>query len=75
MPNETIEKFPSQPVESLVVNARKAASMLGVSVRTLWRLRERSALPPSFKLVSRRVWRVEDLKRFVADGFVWENQS
>lgn len=58
--------------ESLAVNAEVAAQWVGVSKRTWWRLVGSGNAPPGFKLGTRRVWRVEDIKKFVADGFRWE---
>lgn len=49
----------------LLVDRREAARLLGVSPGTVDNLRTRGALP-SVKLRSRRLFDVEDLRRFVA---------
>lgn len=58
--------------EPLAVGAREAAKRLGVSPRTWWRLVAMGKVPLGFKLGSRRLWRIEDIRRFVAEGFCWE---
>ncbi|MCC7313266.1 MAG: helix-turn-helix domain-containing protein [Planctomycetes bacterium] len=58
--------------QPLALGASDAAKAVGVSKRTWWRLVASGKAPPGHKLGSRRVWRVEDIKKFVADGFRWE---
>ncbi|MCC7313311.1 MAG: hypothetical protein IT419_00715 [Planctomycetes bacterium] len=56
-------------VPRLAVGAREGARMVGVSVRTWWRLFAMGALPPSFKIKTRRLWRVYDIAKSVEAGF------
>lgn len=59
-------------IEPFGVGAKDAAKIVGVSQRTWLRLCAMEKAPPGSKLGGRRLWRVEDLRRFVADGFRWE---
>ena len=55
-------------LEPLAVDARAAARMCGVS-RTHWYAMKASGrLPLPIRLGRRTVWRVDDLKRWVAEG-------
>jgi len=48
----------------LFFNARELAESLGVSVRTLMRLRSSGKLPKPARLGRRLVWRVRDIEQW-----------
>lgn len=52
------------PVGPLLVDRRKAGDILGVSAGTIDNLRTRGELP-SLKIGARRLYDVEDLRRFI----------
>jgi excisionase family DNA binding protein len=46
-----------------VINVRELAELLGVNVRTIWRLSQRGAIPAPIRLGDRVVrWRLSDLR-------------
>ncbi len=49
----------------LLVSAERAAELLGIGERTLWRAVSRGELPKPVKLTGRTLWRTADLARFV----------
>lgn len=54
--------------EPLLIRAKDAAALCGVSPRKWGDLQASGQIPPSFKLGGCRVWRVSDLKKWVAWG-------
>ena len=58
----------SRPPQPLLVDCREAAALCGVG-RTLWLdLDQRGRIPQGFKLGRRKLWRVDELKSWVAAG-------
>jgi prophage regulatory protein len=55
-------------VEPLLVPADQAAQLCGISEATWYRLKAADKLPVPVKLGGRVLWRVEDVKLFVALG-------
>ena len=53
--------------ESRHVSARQAAAWLGVSARTLHRMRERGGGPDHYRFGHRFLYRIEDLERWAAE--------
>lgn len=53
---------------SLLVSAQTLAKRLGVSVRTLWRLRGAGKLPSPVRLGGAVRWRTADIEAWVAAG-------
>lgn len=58
-----------QEHESLsLLSAGKLAERLGVSIRTLWRLRAAGKLPHPIRLGGSVRWRPEDIQAWIAAG-------
>jgi predicted DNA-binding transcriptional regulator AlpA len=53
---------------TLLLNARQVASMLGISSRTVWRLKDAEKLPMPVRLGSSVRWDRQSLIRFVDLG-------
>ncbi len=53
----------------IAVVAKDAASLIGLSERTWWRLNTTGRTPRGFKVGKRRVWRVADLHAWADMGF------
>ena len=66
-PNDEGSAIPAEP-PSLLLSARTLAKRLGVSVRTLWRLRSAGKLPTPVRLGGVVRWRVADIDAWVAAG-------
>jgi excisionase family DNA binding protein len=62
--NETIDET-GQP---LLITARKLAQLLGVSTRTLWRLRSAGQLPEPMRLGGAVRWRFDEVREWIAGG-------
>lgn len=62
------ESKPAPRVEPLAVAAKQAASMCGVSTAMWWKMKNSGRCPAPVKLGRRLLWRVEDLRQWVADG-------
>ena len=58
-----------QQPEQLAVDVRQMGKMLPFSVRTLRRMDSACRLPRGFKLGSRKLWRVSDLRLWTEWGF------
>ena len=56
--------------ESPHLSARQAAAWLGVSARTLHRMRERGGGPDHYRFGHRFLYRMEDLERWAAERYV-----
>jgi excisionase family DNA binding protein len=52
----------------LLITASKLAALLGISTRTLWRLRSAGRLPEPVRLGGAVRWRREDIQKWIADG-------
>jgi excisionase family DNA binding protein len=59
--------LPVQP-SFILLSARTLAKRLGLSVRTLWRLRSGGKLPPPVRLGGAVRWRAADIDAWVAAG-------
>ncbi len=55
--------------DQLAVDARQMSKLIPFSVRTLRRLDAACKLPRGFKLGSRKLWRVSDLRLWADWGF------
>jgi excisionase family DNA binding protein len=62
--NEPIDEI-GQP---LLITARKLAQLLGVSTRTLWRLRSAGQLPKPMRLGGAVRWRFDEVRAWIAGG-------
>ncbi len=56
-------------LSALSVGAKDAAALVGVSVRTWWRLEAAGRTPLGSKVGGRRLWRMADLRAWVDLGF------
>lgn len=54
--------------EPTLVRAIEVASMLQVSIRTLWRLRSAGQLPSPIRLGGAVRWPIDDIKKWIAAG-------
>jgi len=54
--------------EPLILSIAETVRLLGLPRRTLYRLMNAGALPPSFKLGGKRVFRRADLEKWIALG-------
>ena len=54
-------------ITPLLVSAEKAAELLGIGERSLWRGVSKGDVPKPVKLAGRTLWRYADLARFVDD--------
>ena len=52
----------------LLVDRKRLAQMLSVSVRSVDRLRSSGTLPPSIRLGGKVLWRTTDIEAFVESG-------
>ncbi len=52
----------------LLLSAETVAELLGISIRTLWRLRAAGRLPRPVRLGGSVRWRPEDIQAWIADG-------
>lgn len=57
-----------QSVEPELVAVQDAAIILGVSVRSIWRLRDSGAMPAPLKILGSVRWRRADLTEWVRQG-------
>jgi predicted DNA-binding transcriptional regulator AlpA len=68
----------SAGLQPLQVSAKVAAPLAGVSVATWWRLHAAGKVPAPAKLGGRTLWRVDELREWVAAGCparaVWDAQ-
>ena len=54
--------------QSLLITPRELAASLGVSERTVWRLRDAGKLPPPVKLGASVRWRRDEIEQWVKNG-------
>ena len=59
--------FPETPPPGLL-SAESLASLLQVSVRTVWRLRSSGRLPRPVRIGGSIRWRAEDVRQWIAQG-------
>jgi predicted DNA-binding transcriptional regulator AlpA len=52
----------------LLLSAEKLAQILGISIRTLWRLRAAGKLPVPIRLGGSVRWRLADIEAWIAAG-------
>lgn len=66
-----LKQVPPMPeLSPLAVGAQEAAALIGVSRSTFLRLASiPGRVPGSYRIFGRRLWRVQDLQRWVADRF------
>jgi predicted DNA-binding transcriptional regulator AlpA len=62
------EREGEDAVEPLLVTATVVARLLDISCRSLWRLRSASALPAPVKVGGAVRWRLDEIKKWIADG-------
>lgn len=49
-----------------VISPKETASILGVSVTTLWRLRREQSFPPAIRLSARRIgWKISTIRAYM----------
>jgi excisionase family DNA binding protein len=63
----TVE-FDDDREQPLLITAKKLAQLLGVSTRTLWRLRSAGQLPEPMRLGGAVRWRVDEVQEWIAGG-------
>lgn len=66
-PNKVLDDGPI--VERIAVDARGVAEMFSVGLRTVRRWDSSGRLPRAFTIGRRKLWRVDDLRQWAADGF------
>ncbi|MBW8018029.1 MAG: hypothetical protein FVQ82_17815 [Planctomycetes bacterium] len=70
------QKQVNQVQQPLAISARQLASMLGVSIRQVWRLNEKKMLPKPLWLGGSRKWLRKEIEAFLEAGApdreVWE---
>lgn len=54
--------------EPALITAGELARMLHISTRTLWRMKSAGQLPPPLRLGGAVRWRVEEIRKWIADG-------
>ena len=58
-----MDELSSRKTDVAVINVREVAELLGVNVRTIWRLSQRGEIPAPIRLGSRILrWRLADLR-------------
>ncbi|MFN7020399.1 MAG: helix-turn-helix transcriptional regulator [Phycisphaerales bacterium] len=58
-----MDELSSRKTDVAVINVREVAEILGVNVRTIWRLSQRGDIPAPIRLGSRILrWRLTDLR-------------
>jgi len=55
-------------LRSDLITADELARRLAISKRSLWRLRSAGCLPPPVRLGGAVRWRLEEIKKWIADG-------
>lgn len=63
-----LEHGARRQLEALCVDAPDLAAMLGVSLRHLRAMNARGAIPTALAIGRRRVWRIEEIRAWVAAG-------
>ena len=59
----------SNTTNPLLLDAKAAGALLGISTRQVWRLSDRGMLPPPLKLGRKCTrWRYADLERWINSG-------
>ena len=58
----------NQLQQPLAISARQLASMLGVSIRQVWRLNETGKLPKPMRLGGSRKWLRKEIEAFLEAG-------
>jgi excisionase family DNA binding protein len=62
-------KAAAAPSAALLLSVKDVAKLLGVSVRTVWRMRKRGQLPDPMQLSEQTLrWRREEIEQWVASG-------
>ena len=61
---EKVDKA-EQNIEPLLVGAKQAAAMCGISLRLWWRQSSMGLIPKPLKIGRKTLWRVSDLKLWV----------
>lgn len=54
--------------EPLLISAQELAPLLGISVRTLWRLVSEGKVVSPVHLGGSTRWRMDEVRRWIADG-------
>jgi len=58
-----MDELSARKTDVAVINVREVAELLGVNVRTIWRLSQRGEIPAPIRLGERVVrWRLSDLR-------------
>jgi predicted DNA-binding transcriptional regulator AlpA len=53
---------------SLLISAKEFATLLSISIRTLWRLRSAGKLPTPVEIGSSIRWNADEVRRWISDG-------
>ncbi|MEW6744791.1 MAG: helix-turn-helix domain-containing protein [Planctomycetota bacterium] len=59
---------PTLKTTPLLISARELAELLGVSLRTIWRLESAGKLPESVYLGSSKRWSRQAIEEWIRDG-------
>lgn len=66
-PSQTEHAVDGIPPARLLLDVRQVAAMLGLSMRTVWRLVSAGEIPPPVKVGRSTRWRQGDLETFVEE--------
>ena len=68
--NTNIQNEPDRVIDNdatapLLLSAKQAATLCGFGLRTWHTYRASGKLPPSFKIAGRRIWKRQDIERWI----------
>jgi predicted DNA-binding transcriptional regulator AlpA len=71
--NATLARLPDTPLgasvpDALLLPAKQAAALCGVSVRTWWRMQSAAKVPAPVQVNGRPLWRTQELQAWVEAG-------
>lgn len=64
----TEEQEPQDLLQPMLIDAERVAFLLGISTGTFWRLNSCERAPRPIKLGRRTLWRVDEIREWVAAG-------
>lgn len=60
---------PLSLIEPLLLQAKDAAALCGIGLRTWHTYRASGKLPPSYRIAGRRIWKRRDIERWIEWNF------
>lgn len=63
------------PTSSLLLTVKEVAEMIGVSSRTVWRMRSSGELVPPIHVRGSIRWRRDEIERWIANGCPHHDQN